>query len=47
KPEGIDTGFAERLLEKEKTGSIVQFERYGFCRIDDKNSIITLYFTHE
>lgn len=47
KPEGIDTGFAERLLEKEKTGSIVQFERYGFCRIDEKNSIITLYFTHE
>jgi len=47
RPEGSDSGFGEKGLENEETGNIVQFERYGFCRIDEKGSTITLYFTHE
>ena len=34
RPEGIITeGYGEKLLTKLKTGTIVQFERYGFVRL--------------
>ncbi len=38
-------GYAEKNLQKEKVGSIVQFERYGFVRIEKKakNHIIAIF----
>ena len=42
------TGFAENDLNKEVVGSIVQFVRFGFCRIDATNpNVVTVYFAHE
>jgi glutamyl-tRNA synthetase len=35
--------FAEKMVEKVKENDMVQFERFGFCRCDAKNSF---WFTH-
>ncbi|RLJ09581.1 MAG: glutamate--tRNA ligase, partial [Candidatus Aenigmatarchaeota archaeon] len=37
---------AEPWIKRLKTGSIVQFERFGFCRLDSKKEMI-FYFTHK
>lgn len=39
----IDQGFAESYIENVEEGSVVQFERYGFARLDDKE---TFYFRY-
>ena len=39
----IDNGLAESFISKLKVGTIIQFVRYGFCRIDDMSTAI---FTH-
>jgi glutamyl-tRNA synthetase len=39
----IDKGLAESFVSKLKVGTIIQFVRYGFCRIDDTSTAI---FTH-
>jgi glutamyl-tRNA synthetase len=39
----IETGLTELYLSQLKIGTIVQFVRYGFCRIDDTSTAI---FTH-
>jgi glutamyl-tRNA synthetase len=39
----IDKGLAELFISKLKVGTIIQFVRYGFCRIDDASTAI---FTH-
>jgi len=39
----IETGLSELYLSQLKIGTIVQFVRYGFCRIDDLSTAI---FTH-
>jgi glutamyl-tRNA synthetase len=42
------TGFAERGLMDEPVGSVVQFVRFGFCRIDnEKPDGVVLYFAHD
>ncbi len=47
-PEGVHLGFAERDLLKTEVGWVVQFERYGFVRIDGKNeNKLTAVFTHK
>ena len=44
----VVSGFAERALKDEATGSEVQFVRVGFCRVDGMDSDrIRLYFTHD
>jgi len=50
KPEGIDEGIGEPLIASE-LGNVVQFERYGFVRIDsvvEKEEVkgVVAYFTH-
>jgi hypothetical protein len=41
-------GFAEEGLKGEGVGSVVQFVRFGFCRVDDARSDrITMYFAHD
>ncbi len=39
----IDKGLAESFISKLQIGAMIQFVRYGFCRIDDFSSAI---FTH-
>ena len=40
-------GFAEEAVSKLKTGEIVQFERFGFVRIENIDNKITGFFTHK
>ena len=42
-PEKAMEGFAEKYCENLKIGTEVQFERFGFCRLDSKD---TFYYTH-
>ncbi len=46
KPEGIEEGIGEPLIVSE-LGNVVQFERYGFVRIDSvMGKDVVVYFTH-
>ena len=47
-PDAKETlGFAESGLAKEPNGSVVQFVRFGFCRVDSVASDrVTLYYAH-
>jgi glutamyl-tRNA synthetase len=46
KPEGIDEGIGEPLIASE-LGNVVQFERYGFVRVDSVvGKEVVAYFTH-
>jgi glutamyl-tRNA synthetase len=40
-------GFAEEAVSSLKTGEIVQFERFGFVRIENKNKQVTGFFAHK
>ena len=41
-------GFAEDGLKGEPVGSVVQFVRFGFCRVDEaKPERVTMYFAHD
>jgi glutamyl-tRNA synthetase len=40
-------GFAEKEVSKIKTGEIVQFERFGFVRIENIKNKITGFFSHK
>ena len=44
----IKKGFGEPLLNKLKTNDILQFERFGFCKLDrkEKNKLI-FYYSHK
>jgi hypothetical protein len=46
-PDITHYGFAEPDLLNAEVGWVVQFERFGFVRIDDKNDKITALFTHK
>ena len=48
-PSSLETidGFAEEAVSMLKTGEIVQFERFGFIRIENEKNIITGYFAHK
>jgi glutamyl-tRNA synthetase len=46
KPDGIEEGIGEPLIVSE-LGNVVQFERYGFVRIDSVvGKDVVAYFTH-
>jgi glutamyl-tRNA synthetase len=41
-------GFAEGTIQRLKIGDLVQFERFGFCRLDSIDSgVYKFWFTHE
>jgi glutamyl-tRNA synthetase len=40
-------GFAEEAVSSLTTGEIVQFERFGFVRIENKNKQVTGFFAHK
>jgi glutamyl-tRNA synthetase len=44
----VREGFAEKNLRQESVGSVVQFVRFGFARVDEVTpNRTTLYFAHE
>ncbi|MHC1635348.1 MAG: glutamate--tRNA ligase [Candidatus Methanospirareceae archaeon] len=46
KPDGVDEGIGEELIASE-VGKVVQFERYGFVRVDNvEGGCVIAYFTH-
>jgi glutamyl-tRNA synthetase len=44
-PDGEFHGVAEKGIHDE-LNNVVQFERFGFCRIDSINGVILAYYTH-
>jgi glutamyl-tRNA synthetase len=44
-PDGEYHGVAEPGIHDE-LNNVVQFERFGFCRIDSINGVVVAYFTH-
>jgi len=46
RPDGVDEGVGEAGI-KEDLGAMVQFERYGFVRIDSANEKVVAYFAHK
>ena len=40
-------GYAEEAVSQLKTDEIVQFERFGFVRIENTNKKITGFFAHK
>ncbi len=46
-PRGVVSGFCEPLCEKLETGDIIQFERFGFVRLDSKADNLIFYFGHK
>ena len=46
KPEGRDTGYGEPALAEVRRDDVVQFERYGFARIDEAGERIIAYYAH-
>ena len=44
----IIKGFGERILEDLKEGDVVQFVRFGFCRLDKiESDKLVFWFTHK
>ena len=43
----IAEGIAERMCKRLKPGNVVQFERFGFVRIDKINDKVTAYFSQK
>ncbi len=41
------TGLSEPMLKELKTGDIVQFQRFGFCRLDEKGEVYRFWFTNK
>jgi glutamyl-tRNA synthetase len=44
---GHVSGLAEKSVADLKAGEIVQFERFGFCRLDSKAKVETFVFVHK
>jgi glutamyl-tRNA synthetase len=45
KPDGMDEGLGEAGIAEE-LGKVVQFERYGFVRVNKLGEPIVAYFAH-
>jgi len=46
-PEGVIEGYGEPDLKNVKVGEIIQFERFGFVRLDEKDDEMVFYFAHK
>ena len=40
-------GIAEQTIAAAKESEVVQFERFGFCRLDRKGEMHSFWFTHK
>jgi len=46
-PDGsVKKGLAEESIKSLNVDDIIQFQRFGFCRLDKKGSKFTFYYTH-
>ena len=44
---GVVSGLGEKAIKKIKVGEVIQFERFGFCRLDKKEKMkYSFWFTH-
>lgn len=44
----LQKGFAEKGMKSLRVGSVIQFVRYGFGRVDDvSDSGVSVYFAHQ
>lgn len=43
----VNEGFAESACKNLKPDTAIQFERFGFVRIDQVDSKLTAYYTHK
>jgi len=43
----IIEGFAESACKKLKPNAVIQFERFGFVRVDNVSEKLTVYYTHK
>jgi len=48
-PDSLETvqGFAEKAVLAVKDGEVIQFERFGFVRIENKDNQVTGFFAHK
>lgn len=46
-PEGKRIGVGEKAVLDAKVGEVIQFERFGFVRIDEKNEKVVAIFAHK
>ena len=42
----VAKGIAEEACKKLRPNQVIQFERFGFVRVDDVNKKLTAYFAH-
>ncbi len=42
----VAVGIAEDSCKKLRLDEVIQFERFGFVRVDSLNKKLTVYFTH-
>jgi glutamyl-tRNA synthetase len=43
----VNEGIAESACEKLKPDTVIQFERFGFVRVDKNDAKLTVYFAHK
>jgi glutamyl-tRNA synthetase len=43
----VTEGFAESACKKLKPDSVIQFERFGFVRVDENDAKLTAYYAHK
>jgi glutamyl-tRNA synthetase len=43
----VNEGMAESACKKLKPDTVIQFERFGFVRVDENDADLTVYFAHK
>ena len=43
----VNEGFAESACKKLKPNAVIQFERFGFVRVDEVGEKLTAYYAHK
>jgi hypothetical protein len=43
----VKEGVAESACKKLKSGTVIQFERFGFVRVDKNDEKLTAYYAHK
>jgi glutamyl-tRNA synthetase len=43
----VNEGIAESACKKLKPDTVIQFERFGFVRVDKNNAKLTAYYAHK
>jgi hypothetical protein len=43
----VNEGLAESACKKLKPDAVIQFERFGFVRVDENDWKLTVYYAHK